>query len=151
MAGELGSGHPKVTDLQIKLAKNLPFRLLAVRRVVNNTGSKTPGIDNIKLITDDDKYKMVEYLKQLLIDAEKGNIKSKPVKRVMIPKANGKMRPLGIPTMQDRCLQALIKLILEPLVEATSDPHSYGFRPYRSAKNAIASARVILQSGSESK
>lgn len=151
MAGELGSEHPKVNNLQIELSKNLSFRLLAVRRVVSNTGSKTPGIDNIKLITNEDKSKMVENLKQLLIDAEKGKFKCKPVKRVMIPKANGKMRPLGIPTIQDRCLQSLIKLILEPLVEAKSDPNSYGFRPYRSAKNAIAAIRVIVQSGNESK
>jgi len=157
LAGELGSEHPSVTNLQIQLAKSLPFRLLAVRRVVTNTGSRTPGIDNIRLITDEDKSKMVESLKQLLIDAEKGIFTCKPVKcfacfaRVMIPKANGIIRPLGIPTMQDRCLQALIKLVLEPLVEATSDPNSYGFRPYRSAKNAIAAVRVVLQSGRESK
>lgn len=147
LAGELGSNNPSVTKLQLQLAKSLPFRLIAIRRLV----SKTPGIDNLKFNTDEDKSKMVETLKQLLIDAEKGVFTCKPVKRVTIPKTNGKMRPLGIPTMQDRSLQALIKLILEPLVEASSDPNSYGFRPYRSAKNAIASVRVVLQSGRKSK
>jgi RNA-directed DNA polymerase len=151
LAGTLGSKHSSVMSLQLKLVKSLPFRLLAVHKVITNSGGKTPGIDNILLNNVKEIAEMVEKLKVLLINAEKGYFKSSPVKRVMIPKSNGKLRPLGIPTIQDRCLQALLKLVLEPIVEMTSDLNSYGFRPLRGAKNAVASVRTILQSGQESK
>jgi len=151
MAGSKGSEHYSVRKLQLELAKNIHFRKLAVQKVTTNPGSKTPGLDKILLTTNREKSEMVEKLREILIQAEKSKYKSKPVKRVMIPKANGKLRPLGIPTLQDRCLQALIKLVLEPLVEMTSDPNSYGFRPLRGAKNAIGSIRTLLQSGQESK
>jgi RNA-directed DNA polymerase len=94
---------------------------------------------------------MVELLRKMLIEADKKKFKRIPVRRVMIPKANGKTRPLGIPSLRDRCLQQLVVLVLEPLVEMNSDPHSFGFRKYRNAKNAVASVRTIIQSGLENK
>ena len=151
LAGTLGIKHPTIQAKQALLAKTLDFRLLAVYQTSKNSGSKTPGIDNYLLSTPEQKIAMVENLKTLLTKAEKGLFKSTPVRRVMIPKANGKLRPLGIPTIQDRMLQAVINLVLEPLVEMTSDPNSYGFRKYRGTKNAVAAIRTNLQSGQESK
>jgi RNA-directed DNA polymerase len=136
----------KVIKLQEELALTLEFRLLAVYNVTNNEGSKTPGVDGIILLDEQAKINMVKKLKDILILNKKVPYKSALVKRVFIPKTNGKFRPLGIPSIRDRCLQELLKLILDPLVEPYSDTHSYGFRKYRSAKNAIGAIRVALMS-----
>ena len=133
-----------VLKLQRHLATNLYFRLLAVKMVTTNKGAKTPGIDNQLLLSDGDKLAMVELLKNIIINPS--TYTAKPVKRVFIPKTSGKLRPLSIPTIQDRCVQALINLILEPLVEMTSDRHSYGFRKFRSAKMALGALRLNLRS-----
>lgn len=161
---DLSSLHTnkEFSKLQIRLAKTLAFRQLAVKKVLSNVGAKTPGIDGFLVKTDQDKLDLINQLKKVLITSEKPSTvkdryKSFPVKgrrtpaSVMIPKANGKLRPLGIPTIFDRCLQAVINLVLEPIVELTSDRHSFGFRKHRGAKNAVASVRMHLKSGHENK
>lgn len=142
-----GINSAMVLELQRRLVLSLNFRLLAVRRVISNAGGKTPGVDRKLITTDQEKWEMVERLKEHIQNP--GEYKARPVRRVFIPKGNGKMRPLGIPTIEDRCLQALINLVLEPLVEMTSDRHSYGFRKYRSGKMAIGAVRRQLGSTSE--
>jgi len=120
------------------------FRDYSVEKVTRNAGGKTPGVDGVILKTAKDRREMSDKLLELL----KG-YKAAPVRRVYIPKANGKMRPLGIPTIQDRCMQQLIALIFDPIVELNSDPNSYGYRKYRSAKNAIGALRSVLRSNTK--
>jgi hypothetical protein len=130
------------------LSRSRLFRVYAVLKVTSNPGAKTPGIDGITLQNAEDKIKMVGKLRDLL---NPNKFEAQAIKRVYIPKANGKMRPIGIPTLQDRCLQALINLVLEPLVESNSDTHSYGFRKYRSQKNALGYLRLLIKSGGPDK
>ena len=116
--------------------------LLAYRNLRTNKGSRTPGVDG-KSIKDLDQMSpdmMVQKVRNKL-----QNYHPNAVKRVEIPKPNGKLRPLGIPSIIDRlCQQALLQ-VLEPICEAKFNPHSYGFRPGYSAENAIADLQRNLQ------
>lgn len=106
---------------------------LAYRNIKRNKGSKTCGTDkkNIKDIEHLDSSEVIKEVKKRLMI-----YKPKPVRRVMIPKANGKLRPLGIPTIWDRIIQQMFKQVLEPICEAKFYKHSYGFRPLRSTSHA---------------
>ena len=112
-----------VRRLQKLLISSWTARLLAVRRVTQeNQGRKTAGVDGIKLLTPKQRL--------ILVNKIKLGTKAKPTRRVWIPKPGTReKRPLGIPTMEDRALQALVKLVLEPEWEALFEPNSYGFRP----------------------
>ncbi|WP_330203129.1 group II intron reverse transcriptase/maturase [Cyanobacterium sp. Dongsha4] len=125
------SGNVKlVHSLQRLLTKSYYGKLLATRRVTqDNQGKKTAGVDGIKSLNPSQRNELVKNLKL------KG--KCKPTRRINIPKPNGETRPLGIPCMEDRAKQALVKLALEPEWEAKFEPNSYGFRPARSAHDAI--------------
>lgn len=120
----------KVKRLQWLITHNLAAKLLAVKRVTENKGKRTAGIDGQTWKTANDKRKAVQKLRL------KG-YKPKAVRRIYIPKSNGKKRPLGIPTMHDRAMQALYLQALDPVSETTADENSYGFRPHRSCADAI--------------
>jgi RNA-directed DNA polymerase len=136
-AAEKGD-YRKVRNLQRLLSKrSLSASLKAVRIVAQeNSGKKTPGIDGQLWTTPDRKHQAALELRK------KSDVK--PLKRIYIPKSNRDKRPLGIPCMSDRARQALWNLALSPWVEATSDPHSYGFRPYRGCWDANAQIRTLL-------
>ena len=132
------SGNVKlVHSLQRLLTKSYYGKLLATRRVTqDNQGKKTAGVDGVKSLNPSQRTELVRDLKL------KG--KCKPTRRVNIPKPNGETRPLGIPCMEDRAKQALVKLALEPEWEAKFEPNSYGFRPARSAHDAIGAIFLTI-------
>jgi RNA-directed DNA polymerase len=121
----------KVRALQHLLTHSYSGKILAVRRVTENNGKKTPGMDQEIWDTPEKKTQAIHALEQR-------GYQPQPLRRVYIPKSDGKtMRPLGIPTMQDRAQQALHLLALDPVVESTADNNSYGFRQQRSCADAI--------------
>jgi len=127
----------KVSKLSRLLTRSYYARILAVRKVSTNKGSRTPGVDGILWISSSDKMRAALQLKS------KG-YRSKPLTRKYILKKNGKLRPLSIPTLYDRAMQTLHALALGPVESATSDKTSFGFKPYRSTKDAFAYLNICL-------
>ena len=116
----------RVKALQRMLTRSFSAKALAVKRVTENQGKKTAGVDGELWDTPQIKVAAIAQLK-------KQRYRPLPLRRVYIPKSNGKERPLGIPTMRDRAMQALHLLALDPVLETVSDPNSYGFRKERCA------------------
>ena len=131
----------KVKALQRLLTCSFSGKALAVKRVTDNQGKHTPGVDGKTWSTPASKHKAIGTLRRR-------GYYPQPLRRVHIPKANGKLRPLGIPTMKDRAMQALHLLALEPVAETTADNNSYGFRPGRSTADAIGQCFLTLRGGS---
>jgi RNA-directed DNA polymerase len=130
----------RVRALQRLLTHSYSGKVLAVRRVTENNGKKTPGVDQEIWDTPEKKTQAVHALKRR-------GYQSQPLRRVYIPKSDGEtMRPLGIPTMKDRAQQALHLLALGPVVETTADKNSYGFRQQRSCADAIEQCFKALRS-----
>jgi RNA-directed DNA polymerase len=127
----------KASALQWLLTHSRAAKLLAVRRVTTNRGAKTPGVDNVVWRTDRQKIQATDNLKR-------HGYKPKPLRRIYIPKKNGKLRPLSIPTLHDRAMQALYALALAPVAETLADPNSYGFREGRCCADALSYAHSVL-------
>jgi RNA-directed DNA polymerase len=122
----------KVHSLQKLLLRSYSNRLVSVRRVTQvNRGRHTPGVDKVVIKTPEARGRLVDLLQH------HQPWRARPVRRVYIPKANGKLRPLGIPVVIDRCIQAMVKNALEPSWEARFEGSSYGFRPGRGRHDAI--------------
>lgn len=129
----------KVEVLQHKLIHSFYAKALAVKIVTSNRGKYTSGTDNVLWITPEEKFRAISEL-------NRRGYKPKPLKRVYIPKSDGRYRPLSIPTMKDRAMQTLYRFALEPIAEILGDDHSYGFRPNRSTRDAIMRCFFILYS-----
>ena len=114
------------------------FLVTAWERVAGNQGARTAGVDAATVPQIAEVRGSREFLAAVRADLKAGTFRPLEVRRVMIPKAGGKLRRLGIPTVTDRVVQASLKLVLEPVFEADFRPFSYGFRPGRRAHDAIA-------------
>jgi RNA-directed DNA polymerase len=131
------SDQRRASALQWLLTHSRAAKLLAVRRVTTNRGARTPGVDNVIWRTDRQKLQAAANLKR-------HGYKPKPLRRIYIPKKNGKLRPLSIPTMHDRAMQALYALALAPVAETLADSHSYGFREGRCCADALEHIHTVL-------
>ena len=127
----------KVKALQRILTRSFYAKLWAVRRVVVNKGRRTPGVDGVLWKAPEERWHAARSLKVR-------GYQPQPLRRIYIPKKNGKLRPLSIPTMGDRAMQALFLLALNPVAEVRADPNSYGFRPYRSTADALGQCFCVF-------
>ena len=129
--------HGKVKSLQWILTHSFHAKVLAVKRVVQNQGGKTPGVDKVIWKTPQQKMKAAQSL-------TRRGYQTQPLRRIYIPKKDGSQRPLSIPTMKCRAMQALHLLALDPVAEFCADKNSYVFRPKRSAADAIQAFHISI-------
>lgn len=140
--------HRRFDDL-FNLVADPAFLLTAWMRVRGNKGARTPGVDGRTVYYVEQVRGVEEFLGELRSQIKNRTFRPLPVRERMIPKANGKLRRLGIASVADRTVQASLKLVLEPIFEADSHPCSYGFRPNRRAHDAIAESRHLASKSYE--
>jgi RNA-directed DNA polymerase len=128
----------KAKALVYLLTHSYSGRATAILRVVSNSGARTPGVDGALWATPESKSAAFAALRRR-------GYRPRPLRRAYIPKSNGKLRPLGIPTMADRAMQALYLLGLDPIAETQADGHSYGFRLERCCADALDECHKILR------
>jgi group II intron reverse transcriptase/maturase len=133
-------------DLRIRqlmdLMHNPTWLREAAERTLTRSQGKASGID--KVTVKQFRLKLEDNLENLRLELKHGTYQPKPVRQVLIPKANGKMRPLGIPCLRDKIVQEAIRMALEPIFEVEFHENSYGFRPHRSTHNAVFQCRFFM-------
>ena len=129
-----------VSRTQDTLVRSFAARCIAVRKVTSNRGGNTPGIDGETYSKEKDKFLIVKTVKDLK------NYKADPVRRVYIPRPDGKKRPLGIPTIKDRVVQTLYLFALDPIAEEQADKRSYGFRTYHGVHDCVTYLNLVCSS-----
>lgn len=141
LSSEYGLHSTRVETQVADWLSNLDMRIFAIETVYRSIGSKTPGIDGIKL----SKENLLNYIDALSID-NLLEYKGSGIRRVFVPKSKGtELRPLGIPTIEDRIVQTLFVQVIEPIIDPYADVYSFGYRKGRSAHQAIGELSRILQ------
>jgi RNA-directed DNA polymerase len=138
----VADGGCRIDDL-FNLVHDPAFLRIAWDRVVSNKGARSAGVDGRTVASIERSTGAKAFLEDLRSVLKEESFSPSPVREKMIPKANGKLRRLGIPTVEDRVVQSTLKLVLEPIFEADFRPCSYGFRPRRRAHDAIAEIQFL--------